>query len=80
MSPTHRSCADRLGKLMIYRENPEKYPSLAKNPPNYTTADIEQLQVALGTFIFIMLGINNDKSIHTLPLHPSISYLSISSK
>jgi hypothetical protein len=27
---------------MIYRENPAKYPSLAKNPPKYTTAYIVQ--------------------------------------
>jgi hypothetical protein len=27
---------------VICRENPAKYPSLAKNPPKYTTADIVQ--------------------------------------
>ncbi len=29
--------------LLIYRENPAKCPSLAKNPPKYTTAYIVQL-------------------------------------
>ncbi len=29
-------------KLIVYRENPAKYPSLAKNPPKYCTAYIVQ--------------------------------------
>ena len=28
--------------IIIFRENPAKYPSLAKNPPKYTTAYIVQ--------------------------------------
>ncbi len=30
----------------------------------------EQLQVALWTVMFLNLGLNNEKSIHTLPLCP----------
>ena len=41
-------------------------------------SSIEQLQVALWTFMFIMLGFNNEKSLHTLPLLFPISYLVIS--
>jgi hypothetical protein len=48
-----------------------------------------QLQVALWTYMFLKLGLNNEKSIHTLPLqyihllslhlYPSLSKLSLSS-
>jgi hypothetical protein len=31
----------------------------------------EQLQVALWTYIFLWLGLNNEKFIHTLPLRLS---------
>jgi hypothetical protein len=31
----------------------------------------EQLQVAWWTYIFLWLGLNNEKSIHTLPLRLS---------
>ena len=42
MFPAHRSFADPYDKIMVIRENPAKCPSLAKNPPKYTTAYIVQ--------------------------------------
>jgi hypothetical protein len=36
----------------------------------------EQMQVALWTYMFIKLGLNNKKSIHTLPLL-SVPFLSL---
>jgi hypothetical protein len=39
-------------------------------------SSIEQLKVALWTYMFLKLGINNDKSIHTLPLE-SLHLLSL---
>ena len=53
MSPTPLIVASLIltALLMMFRENPAKCPSLAKNPPKYTTAymysSTEQLQVAL---------------------------------
>jgi hypothetical protein len=35
----------------------------------------EQLQVAWWTYIFLWLGLNNEKSIHTLPLRLSPRYI-----
>ncbi len=57
-------------KLIICRENPAKRPSFAKNPPKNTTAysSTEPLQVALWTFMLIRLGLNNENSLHILPL------------
>ncbi len=79
--PGCRSFADPSDKITIYRENPAKCPCLAKNQPKYTKVYhslyslIEKLQVALWTFMFIMLGFNNfSLSLFNLP----ISYLSIS--
>jgi len=52
-------------------------------------SSIEQLQVALLTYIFLWFGLNNEKSLHTLPLqsvpllsfhlYPSLSKPSLSS-
>ncbi len=42
MFPAHRSFADPYDKIMVFRENPAKCPSLAKNPLKYTTAYIVQ--------------------------------------
>ncbi len=39
----------------------------AKVYPNLYSST-EQLQVALSTYMFIRLGLNKEKSIHTLPL------------
>jgi hypothetical protein len=73
MSPTPPIAASLIlpTKLMLYRENPAKFPSLAKNPPKYTAAYIVQQSNCrwhVWTFMFIRLGLNNKKSIHTLPL------------
>jgi hypothetical protein len=38
----------------------------------------EQLQVALWTYMFLKFGLNNEKSIHTLPLR-SVPFLSLPS-
>jgi hypothetical protein len=49
------------------RENPAKFLSLAKNPLKYTTAYIvkELRQMALWAHMFLKLGLNKEKSIHT---------------
>jgi hypothetical protein len=73
--------------LMIYIDNPwcvcfpiyvektpRKYPSLAKYPPKYSST--EQPQVALRTCMFLKLGLNNEKSLHILPLQ-SLPLLSL---
>ena len=46
MFPAHRSFADPYEKIMVFRENPAKCPSLAKNPPKYTTAYIVQQSIS----------------------------------
>ena len=56
---------------MIGRENPAKYPSLAKNPPKYTTAYIVQqsnYRWHCEPTFFLGWAFYNDKSLHTLPL------------
>ncbi len=54
--------------MMICRENPAKYPILAKNPPKYTTAYIvQQSNCRWHGEPTCKLGLNNEKSIHTLP-------------
>jgi hypothetical protein len=58
-------------KLMIYRENPAKYPSLAKSPPKYTTAYIvQQSNCRWHCEPSCLLGwaFNKEKSLHTLSL------------
>jgi hypothetical protein len=84
MSPTHHSCADPYGKLMIYRKKPAKYPSLAKNPPKYTTTYIVQQSNCrwhCERSCFLRLGLNNEKSVFTPSLfNLSTFYLSLSNK
>jgi hypothetical protein len=43
------------------------------HPLNSST---EQLQVAMLTYMFLKFGLNNEKSIHTLPLR-SVPFLSL---
>ena len=55
----------------MYRENPAKYTSLAKNPPKYTTAYIVQQRNCrwhCEPTCFFKLGLNKEKSLHILPL------------
>ncbi len=70
-----------LVNVKIYRKNPAKCPSLAKNPPKYTTAYIVQQSNCRWhcepTF-FLGWSFNTEQSIHTLPLQSIHSYLSIS--
>jgi hypothetical protein len=65
--------------LMIHRENPAKYPSLAKNPPKYTIAyTIQWSNGRWQTYILLMLGLNNESLFPPSLSNLSISYLSIS--
>ncbi len=51
------------------RENPAKCPSLAKKSAKENRclySSLEQLQMALRPYMFLKLGLNNEKSIHTL--------------
>ena len=81
MHSARRSFADPYtAKLMICRENPAKCPSLAKNPPKYTTAYIVQqsnCRWQCEPTFFLGWAFNKEKSIHTLPLQSLhlLSYL-----
>ena len=81
MPPAHRSFADPYGEINDVHRKPRENSSLAKNPPKYTTAlysSTEQLQMTLGTFMFIRFDITM-KSLFTPSLFDlSLSYLSIS--
>jgi hypothetical protein len=71
MSPVYHSFADPSYKINDLQRNPAKYPTLAnKSAKAYHSlyGSKEQLQVAQWTYIFLWLGLNNEKSIHTLPL------------
>ncbi len=65
-----RRFADPYDKIMVFRENPAKIPVWEKSAKVFHSlySSTEQLQVALWTFMFIRLELNNDKSSHTLPL------------
>ena len=65
--------------LVICRENPAKYPSLAKKSTKVyhsLYSSTEQLQVAWWTYMFLKLGLNKEKSLHILPLQ-SLPLLSL---
>ena len=92
MFPAHRSFADPYDKIMVIRENPAKCPSLAKNPPKYTTAyKVQQSNCRWHCEPTFFLGwaFNTEKSFHFLPLqslhllsphlYPSLSKPSVSS-
>jgi hypothetical protein len=68
ISPIHRrrSFADPSDKINDIQRKPAKYSSLAKST----------VHCALCAYIFLWLGLNNEKSIHTLPLR-SVSFLSL---
>ncbi len=64
---------------MIYREKtPRKFQFGKKSAKVYHCLDnsIEQLQVALLTYMLLNLGLNNDKCIHTLPLRSAPFHIS----
>ncbi len=74
MSPVYRSFADPSYKINDFQRNPAKHPALAnKSAKVYHSlySSTEQLQVVLWTYIFLWLGLNNEKSINTLPLRLS---------
>ncbi len=84
--PSHRSFADPYGE-----KTPRKFQFGKKSSKVYCSlySSTEQLQVALWTYIFLWFGLNNEKSLHTLPLrsapvlslhlYPSLSKPSVSS-
>ncbi len=77
--PYHRSFADPYGKkLMKCRKTPRKFQFGKKSAEVYHClySSIEQLQGALWTYMFLMFGFNNKKSLHTLPLR-SAPFLSL---
>ncbi len=81
MSPTPLIVASLIltALLMICKENPAKCPSLGKKSANVyhcLYSSTEQLQVALVTYMPLMFGFNNEKSLRTLPLL-SVSFLSL---
>jgi hypothetical protein len=65
MSPVDRS----FSKLMMYRENPAKIQFGKKSAKVYRClySSLEQLQIALWTYMFLKLGLNNKKYIHNRP-------------
>jgi hypothetical protein len=66
------SCIDPTSDLNdTYIEKPREMSQFGKKSAKVYHClyrSIEQLQVALWTFMFIMLGLNNEKSTHTLSL------------
>jgi hypothetical protein len=81
ISPVHRrrSFADPSDKINDIKGKPREIFQFGKKSAkvyrslySYT----EELQVALCAYIFLWLGLNNDKSIQTLPLR-SVHFLSL---
>ncbi len=72
------SCADPYVEINYIQRKPRENSSLAKSAKVYHNlySSIEQLQVALWTYMVLKFGLNNDKSIHTLPLR-SVPFLSL---
>ncbi len=69
--PSHRSFADPYGVINEYVEKTPRIVLFGKKSAKLyhcLYSSTEQLKVALWTFRFISLGLNNDKSIHSLPL------------
>ena len=65
--------------VMIYVvKTPRKFQFGKKSAKVYHCLynSTEQLQVALWTYMFLMFGFNNEKSLHTLPLR-SVPFLSL---
>ncbi len=61
-------------RWIIYRENPAKIPVWEKSSAKFTTAYI--VQQSRWRYIFLWLGLNKEKSLHTLHLR-SVSFLSL---
>ncbi len=79
MSPAPRIAAALiLTALLLIEKTPRKCQfgkkSAKVNHSLYSST--EQLQVALWTFMFLKLGLNNEKSIHTLSFR-SVPFLSL---
>ena len=73
MSPTPLIVASLIltALLMMFRENPAKCPSLAKNLPKNTIAYIVQQSNCrwhCEPAFFLRWAFNKEKSLHTLPL------------
>jgi hypothetical protein len=71
-APAHHSFAVPSGKPREMFQFDKKSAKVYHSSYSST----EQLQVALRTYIFLWLGLNNEKSLHTLPLR-SVSFLSL---
>jgi hypothetical protein len=70
MSPPRHSSADPYGVVTDIKQKPREMSQFGKKSAKvyhslYSSS--EQPQVALWTFMFIRLGLNNEKSVHTLP-------------
>ncbi len=75
MSSAHRSFADPYGDLQRKPREISQFGKKSAKEYHSLYSSTEQLQVALWTYIFLWLGLNNEKSIHTLPLR-SVPFLS----
>ncbi len=74
MYPVYSSLTELSYKINDLQRNPAKYPALAnKSAKVYNSfySSTEQLQLAQYPYIFLWLGLNNEKFIHTLPLRLS---------
>jgi hypothetical protein len=74
MSPVYCSFANPSYKINDLQRNPAKYPTLANKAAKVyhsLYSSTEQLQVHFEPTFFLWLGLNNEKSIHLLPLRLS---------
>ena len=71
MSPVRRSFADPYGEINDVKRKPREMSQFDKKSAKVKHclySSIEQLQVALWTYMFFKLGLNKEKSLHILPL------------